>query len=138
MKNDFLRINGKACALKHKLFSAFVLSAFLIGGPQTVFAGTTGMQAVQQNGVVKGQVVDHNGEPIIGATIKVIGTDRGTVTTLDGAFTLEGVNTGKLNISYVGFGTKEVNFRAGETLNITLDEDMEALDEVVVIGYGRR
>lgn len=136
MKNDYLGNNGKACALGRGLFSAFLLSAFLIGSPQTMFAGTTGMQAVQQNGVVKGQVVDHNGEPIIGATIKVVGTDRGTVTNLDGKFTLEGVNTGKLNISYVGFGTKEVNFRAGETLNITLDEDMEALDEVVVIGYG--
>ena len=136
MKNDYLGNNGKACALGRGLFSAFLLSAFLIGSPQTMFAGTTGMQAVQQNGVVKGQVVDHNGEPIIGATIKVVGTDRGTVTNLDGEFTLEGVNTGKLNISYVGFGTKEVNFRAGETLNITLDEDMEALDEVVVIGYG--
>ena len=55
MKNDFLGINGKACVLRHKLFMAFLLSAFLIGGPQTVFAGTTGMQAVQQNGVVKGE-----------------------------------------------------------------------------------
>lgn len=136
MKNVFFRSCGKARASWHRLFSAFLLSAFLIGGPQTVFAGAHGVQAVQQNGTVKGQVVDHNGEPIIGATIKVVGTDRGTVTNLDGQFTLEGVTAGKLNISYVGFGTKEVNFRAGETLNITLDEDMEALDEVVVIGYG--
>ena len=136
MKKDSVRSFVTTHACKHVVLSALLLSAFLIGSPLSTNADILSTQAVQQNGVVKGQVVDHNGEPIIGATIKVVGTDRGTVTNLDGEFTLEGVNTGKLNISYVGFGTKEVNFRAGETLNITLDEDMEALDEVVVIGYG--
>ena len=136
MKKDSVRSFVTTHACKHVVLSALLLSAFLIGSPLSTNADILSTQAVQQNGIVKGKVVDHNGEPIIGAAVKVMGTDRGTVTNLDGEFTLEGVNTGKLNISYVGFGTKEVSFRAGETLSITLDEDMESLDEVVVIGYG--
>ena len=126
MKKDSVRSFVTTHACKHVVLSALLLSAFLIGSPLSTNADILSTQAVQQNGIVKGKVVDHNGEPIIGAAVKVMGTDRGTVTNLDGEFTLEGVNTGKLNISYVGFGTKEVSFRAGETLSASAQSRQRA------------
>ena len=84
---------------------------------------------------VQGKVVDATGEPIIGASVKVKGTATGTVTDLDGNFTLNNVaDNSKLEISYVGFYTQTVN--AGSNVNITLEEDKQLLDEVVVVGYG--
>ena len=84
---------------------------------------------------VQGKVVDATGEPIIGASVKVKGTATGTVTDLDGNFTLNNVDgNSKLEVSYVGFYTQTVN--AGSNVNITLEEDKQLLDEVVVVGYG--
>ena len=121
---------------RQSLVAWALVSALAIGCPQASFADTNDVNAVQQTGDVRGKIVDHNGDPIIGATVKVSGTDRGTVTNLEGEFAIQGVTSGKLNISYIGYGTKEVSFKAGDRLDITLDDDMEVLDEVVVVGYG--
>lgn len=96
------------------------------------------VQATQQSGVVKGQVVEKNGEPVIGATVKVKNAEKaGTVTDFDGNFELKGIpSNGTIIVSYVGFKTKEVAYRNGQTLNITIEEDAETLQEVVVVGYG--
>lgn len=94
------------------------------------------VQATQQSGVVKGQVTDKNGEPVIGATVKVKDANIGSVTDFDGNFVVNVQKAGTLVVSYIGYLTKEVAFTPGQTLSIDIEEDATALDEVVVVGYG--
>ena len=94
-------------------------------------------QAVQQNNVVRGQVKDKMGEPIIGATVKVKGSNLGVVTDIDGNFEMRNAPSGGvLVITYVGYKPQEVAFKAGQSVNVTIEEDVETLQEVVVVGYG--
>lgn len=85
---------------------------------------------------VTGKVVDANGEPVIGATIKEQGTANGTITDFDGNFTLDVADNAMLEVSYIGYKSQELKAVAGKTLSVTLREDTEVLDEVVVVGYG--
>lgn len=90
----------------------------------------------QQNGKVTGTVEDALGT-VIGATVVVKGTTNGTTTDIDGRFTLEGVKKGSiLQISFVGYTTKEVKYTGQSVLKIMLQEDTKTLDEVVVVGFG--
>lgn len=90
-----------------------------------------------KNKRVSGTVKMPDGEPVIGANVKVEGTAIGCITDIDGNFILEKVSDGaKLIISYIGFQTQEVFINGKSPLNIVLKEDMEMLDEVVVVGYG--
>lgn len=85
---------------------------------------------------VSGTVNDQSGMPIPGVNVKVIGTTQGTVTDFDGNYSIENVKKGSLlEFSYVGYKTQQLNATAG-TLNVTMAEDAQALQEVVVIGYG--
>ena len=120
-----------------KLCFVMALAAGMISFPMSAMAEPA-VQATQQSGVVKGQVVEKNGEPVIGATVKVKNAEKaGTVTDFDGNFELKGIpSNGTIIVSYVGFKTKEVAYRNGQTLNITIEEDAETLQEVVVVGYG--
>ena len=97
--------------------------------------GMMWMAGFAQN-TIQGTVSDANGDAIIGATVKVKGAQTGTVTDMDGRFSISGVNSGTLVVTFVGYSTQEIAFRAGETLKVTLKEDAEALDEIVVVGYG--
>ena len=91
----------------------------------------------QQEITVTGLVTDTNGEPLPGASVLVQGTTTGTQTDFDGNYSLTSVPSNAiLVISYLGFTTQEVPVGGQTTINITLQEDAEALDEVVVIGYG--
>lgn len=91
----------------------------------------------QQEITVSGLVTDGNGEPLPGASIVLQGTTTGTQTDFDGNFSLDNIpSNGVLVISYIGFTTQEIPVGGQSTINITLQEDAEALDEVVVIGYG--
>lgn len=82
----------------------------------------------------RGVVVDETGEPIIGATVKIAGTTAGTITDLDGNFTVNVPEGGQLEISFVGYITQKISdFRNSK---ITLKEDAQQLEEVVVVGYG--
>lgn len=86
---------------------------------------------------VTGTVVDNAGEPIIGASVVISGTSKGTVTDLDGKFVLNGVpDDGSVDISYVGFVTQKLSVKGKNNLDVTMKEDNNNLDEVVVIGYG--
>ena len=118
-----------------KLCFVMALAAGLVTFPLPTMAEQT-VQNIQQTGVVKGQVTDKNGDPVIGATVKVKNAQAGTVTDYDGNFVLNVHNPGTLVITYIGYLTKEVTFNLGQTLNITIEEDATALDEVVVVGYG--
>ena len=90
----------------------------------------------QQTRTVTGRIVDNMGEPIIGANVVVKGTTNGTVTDFDGNFSIEADSKSVLNISYIGYLTKEIIVGNEKTINVVLLEDTKALDEVVVIGYG--
>lgn len=87
-----------------------------------------------QNQIINGSVVDVNGEAIIGASVKVKDSSTGTVTDVDGKFSISVPANGKLVISYIGYITKEVSDFSNT--RIVLDEDVKSLDEVVVVGYG--
>ena len=91
------------------------------------------LNASAQNALT-GKVVDANGEPIIGAGIMVKGTTNGTVSNNDGTFSLAVAAGTRLEISCVGYVTKEVN--AANNLRVVLDEDVTLLEETVVVGYG--
>lgn len=86
---------------------------------------------------ITGHVVDTTGEPVIGANVTVKGTATGTITDIDGNFTLPvESNDGILTISFIGYKSAEVSINGKTQINVTLKEDSETLDEVVVVGYG--
>ena len=120
-----------------KLCFVMALAAGMVSFPMSAMAELA-VQSTQQSGVVKGQVTDKNGEPVIGATVKVKNAANvGTVTDFEGNFDLKGAPTnGTLVVSYIGFKTKEIAYKNGQTLSITIEEDAETLQEVVVVGYG--
>lgn len=92
-----------------------------------------------QKGMVKkieGTVKDTSGEPVIGATVIVKGTTNGTVTDFDGNFSLTAEDGATLEISYIGYQSHQLKAVSGKLLTVTLKEDAEVLDEVVVVGYG--
>ena len=92
---------------------------------------------VQQSGkVVTGTIVDPSGMPVIGANVMVKGTTNGTITDMDGKFSLEVEEGAILQISYIGYANQEIKVGNQKTLSIALKEDAEALDELVVVGYG--
>ena len=87
-----------------------------------------------QNKTITGKVVDLSGEPIIGASIKVVGTTTGTITDAKGFFTLSKVTKDKLLISYIGYKSTEEEIGNRTIINVTLMEDARMLQETVVIG----
>lgn len=93
--------------------------------------------AQQQGKTITGKVVDVNGEPIIGATILIKGTNQGTVTDMDGNYTLTNVpEDAVLQFSYVGMEPQEISVSGKTVINVTMKEATELLEEVVVVGYG--
>lgn len=128
----------KIRSLKVIFFLCFWVFSLL--SHSTVLANSTperSISAEQQTSTLKGTVVDNSGETIIGASVIVKGTTTGTVTDIDGNFQL---NVPSLNvtvvISYVGYQSIEVALNGRNTISVTLREDTELLDEVVVVGYG--
>ena len=88
-------------------------------------------------GNVSGKVVDTTGEPIIGASVVVKATSVGTVTDLDGNYAIQNVpEKATLVFSYVGYRTQNIAVAGKSQINVTLEEDKQMLDEVVVVGYG--
>lgn len=88
-----------------------------------------------QNKVVKGSVLDTSGYPIIGATIKIVGSNQATVTDMDGNFTIQDVNPkATINVSYIGMQPQTL--KVTDNLKIVLNDDFQNLNDVVVIGYG--
>ena len=92
--------------------------------------------AFAQNITVKGTVKDGAGETIIGASVVEKGTTNGTITDFDGNFTLNIPSNSTLQISFVGYKTQEIAVSGKTTINVTLSEDTQMLDDVVVVGYG--
>jgi TonB-linked SusC/RagA family outer membrane protein len=85
---------------------------------------------------VKGTVNDEAGEPIIGATVKVQGSNTGAITDFNGNFSVEAPSNATLNISYVGYVPQNIKVNGQSNINVTLKEDAQMLNDVVVVGYG--
>lgn len=91
-----------------------------------------------QNQQITGRVLDAAGEPLIGVSIVEKGNKtNGTVTDIDGNFTLRVSKSQTVVVSYVGYKTQELSVAGKKTLDVTLHEDAEMLNDVVVIGYGQ-
>ena len=124
-------------SLRKTLFltATFVL---LIGNTQPSYAmlGVDEELQVMQNGIVKGRIVDTNGEAVIGANVKLKGSNQGTITDVDGNFSLENVSEDILIVSYIGFEEQEVAIKGRKYVKVILKENSQLLDEVVVVGYG--
>lgn len=99
---------------------------------------STEMDGAQQDKVkVTGKVTDALGETVIGASIMEKGTTNGTITDMDGNFTLMVASSqAVLSVSYIGYQSQDIKWQTGKPMNIVLKEDAQALDEVVVVGYG--
>lgn len=111
----------KPCLIRHLLFIA------------ALFIATA---ASAQTWEVKGTVTDATGEPLIGASVIVKGTSQGVSTDIDGQYTLQARQDATIVFSYVGYNTREVKVDSRHTIDVTLDENNQVLDEVVVVGYG--
>ena len=85
---------------------------------------------------ITGIVKDANGEPIIGANITVKGQSIGTITDIDGQFTLDAPEDATLQVSYIGYTAQDISIGKKKNFNVILEEDTKVLDEVVVVGYG--
>ncbi len=101
------------------------------------FLVMVGHFAFSQNITISGIVSDEGGAPLPGASVLVSGTSNGTQTDFDGNYTLSNVaSDATLTFSYIGFTTQQIPVSGRTSINITLEEDLQALDEVVVVGYG--
>ena len=106
-------------------------AAYAVANP-----GVTDVKITQQSGTCTGVVKDATGETVIGASVVVKGTTNGTITGLDGDFSLSNVKKGDIiQISFVGYITQEVLWN-GTPLNVILKDDTQTLDEVVVVAFG--
>ena len=113
------------------LMGASTGAAYAVANP-----GVTDVKITQQSGTCTGVVKDATGETVIGASVVVKGTTNGTITGLDGDFSLSNVKKGDIiQISFVGYITQEVLWN-GTPLNVILKDDTQTLDEVVVVAFG--
>ena len=115
-------MNRKINSIQKPLVLLFLLCLFPLG-------------ALAQS-IVKGTVSDESGEPVIGATVKVKGSNEGAITDFDGNYSVKAASNATIAFSYVGYVTQEVNVGGRSTINVTLKEDNTTLNDVVVIGYG--
>lgn len=124
--------------IKKNALVASACMAFLLGGAPQVWAADfdSVTAAQQQTKKITGTILDQAGIPVIGANVLEKGTSNGTITNLDGKFTLNVKPGATLHISYIGYKVEEITVGSAQNYQITLKEDTERLDEVVVVGYG--
>ena len=131
-----MRRNKTNASFTAKVMLAACSAAVLM--PQALFADNATapeyVYAVQQQAQVKGNVVDEFGEPMIGVTVRVKGTQAATITDLDGNFTINAKPGQQIELSYVGYLTQTVKAENG--LKINMKPDSQMMEEVVVIGFG--
>ncbi|MDO4163674.1 MAG: TonB-dependent receptor [Bacteroides sp.] len=133
MKENSFKGNRKA------LMALLLCAGFIATQPIKAVAepaAPSTWEAQQQKQTITGTVTDQTGEGVIGASILEKGTTNGTITDIDGNFSLSVEAGATLVISYIGYKSQEVVATPGKTMNIKLEEDSEMLEEVVVVGYG--
>lgn len=110
--------------------------AYTVEGNHIVLGKQSTTAAPQQNGTIKGKVIDTNGDAVIGANIVEKGTTNGTTTDVDGNFSINASSGSTLVITFIGYIRQEVKADIKRKMEIILQEDSETLEEVVVVGYG--
>ena len=126
--------------LKRKTQKYALLATAMLGVCHPAFSNSDGadnasLSIVQQNQTIRGQVIDKKtGDPVIGANVVVKGTTNGTITDIDGNFTINAPVGSILEISFIGF--KTIELKSSADMKVAMVEDSETLDEVVVVGYG--
>ena len=121
----------------------FLAVALLSASPLGIMYATdakvpvqSNVQSPQQSKKITGTIVDQNGEAVIGANVIEKGTTNGTMTDIDGNFSLDVTDSSVLIFSYIGYISQEMPVKGQTVFNITLKEDTQTLDEVVVVGFG--
>lgn len=122
--------------------AAYMLCSLGLLSAETAFSSSVsgeyvaGVNVIQQGNICKGVVKDETGESIIGASVVVKGTTNGTITDIDGNFTLSNLKRGDvIEVSYIGYKSQEIVWD-GQPINLVLKTDTQALEEVVVVGFG--
>lgn len=133
---DKLKIKSHKRQSYHLVFLLFSFFLSLFPALAEPKAGNNDMNSQQQRITVSGVVKDNSGAPLIGAGVFEKGTTNGTVTDKNGAFQISIHENSILVVSNIGFVTKEINVKSSGNLDIVLEEDLQALDEIIVIGYG--
>ena len=129
--NQILSGNG---ALSYKIVDRHII---IVKGEQRCVQSTQTTQQGSGKHKIAGCVFDNNGEPIIGASVVEQGTKNGTVTDIDGNFVLNcSKENATLSVSYIGFVPQQIKISGGATTNVTLKENAQSLEELVVVGYG--
>lgn len=138
-----IRLQGKSAeSILDELCRKAGLKYTVSGRQVTITVNPSARPAQRQKGAkgngkkVTGVIADTNGEPLIGATVKVKGTQIATVTDFDGNYSIEAPEGSTLEVSYIGFNTQEVKVGNRNSYNIEMAEDDNSLEELVVIGYG--
>ena len=117
----------KESPIASMLWKFMLFVGLLLGGTSQLYA---------QQSQVTGSIVDAEGEPMIGVSVKVKGTAHGTISDMDGHYKLNVQQGQTLVFSYMGYITQDIKWKGQSTLKIVMHEDAKALDEVVVVGYG--
>ena len=135
--------NAAISAVLEKLFKSEnvnyeVKGTQIILSPKEMYSQLTAVVEAlqQQKKTITGTIIDAAGVPVIGANIVETGTTNGTVTDVDGKFSLNVEDNAIIRISYIGYLEQDINTSGKASFNITLLEDTQALEEVVVVGYG--
>ncbi|MDR0940141.1 MAG: TonB-dependent receptor [Mediterranea sp.] len=102
----------------------------------TLWALLLSLNILAQESTLKGVVTDETDTPLIGATVRVMDTATGTVTDIDGQYTIKVARGTTLAFSYIGYQTLQVKYTGQPTINVKMDPDSQSLEEVVVVGYG--
>lgn len=124
--------NNSSMKSKHTLRCVLILLLFTV----TTALGAGNLFA-QQGTTVSGRATDSKGDPLVGVTVMVKGTSNGTITDIDGKYTLQNVpSNGTLQFSYVGMQAQEIPVNSMTNVNVTMAEGAIGLDEIVVVGYG--
>ena len=102
----------------------------------SLFIAMLCVMTVSAQNVIKGTVSDSNGDPLPGASVQVKGSTTGTITNLEGLFSIEAKNKDVLVVSFIGMRSEEIKVNGQSSIKVTLKDDIASLDEVVVVGYG--
>lgn len=130
------RLNRLYGNIVHKSLYAFLLSPLPMLATPMDMESKVVLETVQVQETVTGLVTDSNGEPLVGVTIKIKGKSDGTVTDIDGKYSLSNVSKGDiLHFSFVGMASQEIKIGTKKNINVVLKEDAVGLEEVVAIGY---
>ncbi|MFC5282771.1 SusC/RagA family TonB-linked outer membrane protein [Pedobacter alpinus] len=142
MKSNLLNANKRLLQLKKSFWATFACLFIILSFQESVIAKDNylktnkNLTAVRKS--INGTITDSKGEPLIGVSIKVKGSNSGTLTDINGKFTINVPEGSTLVISYLGFETREVKVAAQTEINITLNESKNSLDEVIITGYGEK